>query len=345
MRTPRGPIPTAALSGHGCRVMAAGGGGDGGRAGIVSRSVMSTTVRRVGPEQTRLDPVDWVSTRDGTRVAAYDLGGAGSDLLLVHATGFCAAVLAPMGALLADRHHCWAIDLRAHGRSERPRDGDFRWSGFGDDVASAVDHLGLAHPLAFGHSCGGAALVLAEEDRPGTFDALYCFEPVILADSWPAMAFEDNPMSVGARRRRETFPSAEDAFVNFSVKPPFRDFDPEVLRLYVEEGLEPIPSHEGGDGLAVRLRCRREDEAAIYSHGASHSAFACLGSVACPVVLACGELTDSFGPAFLDAEAARLRRARVEVISGLGHFGPLQDPEAVAGSVRRSFPESDTPEP
>ena len=119
--------------------------------------------------------------------------------------------------------------------------------------------------MGFGHSCGGAAIVLAAEDRPGIFDAMYCFEPVILPEERPATAFEDNPMSVAARRRRETFPSAEDAFVNFSAKPPFRDLDPDVLRLYVEEGLEPIPPDEGGDGLAVRLRCRREDEAAIYA--------------------------------------------------------------------------------
>jgi pimeloyl-ACP methyl ester carboxylesterase len=303
----------------------------------------------VGPDhggaELRLGPAEWVTTGDGTRVAAYDLGGTGRDLLLVHATGFCAAVLAPLAAALAGRYHCWAIDLRAHGRSGPPYDRDFRWSGFADDVMSSLDHLGLEQALAFGHSCGGAAVVLAEETRPGTFAGLYCFEPVILVDDVPASSFQDNPMSAGARRRRDTFPSPDDAFVNFSVKPPFRDLEPEVLRLYVEEGLELVPDDEGGDGLAVRLRCRREDEAAVYAQAASHGAFAGLPGVSCPVTLACGAESDSFGPPFLDAHAARLPHGRVEVLPGLGHFGPLQDPPAVARAVLRAFPGSDTPGP
>jgi pimeloyl-ACP methyl ester carboxylesterase len=307
----------------------------------------SATVPAVGPERRRpeshLDPVAWVTTRDGVRIAAYDFGGAGRDLILLHATGFCAAVLAPLAAQLIDRHHCWAIDLRAHGRSEPPSNADFHWSGFADDVTSTIEQLGLDHPLAFGHSCGGAAVVLAEEARPGTFAALYCFEPVILIEAQPAVAVAQNPLSIGALRRRETFPSAEDAFVNFSVKPPFSELDPEVLRLYVEEALCVIPEAEGGDGRAVRLRCRREDEAAIYAQGASHGAFAGLPAVACPVTLACGAHTDTFGPSYLDIEADRLRQARVEVLPRLGHFGPLEDPVAVGRSVSRGFPESGTP--
>ena len=303
----------------------------------------------VGPERRRpgsnLDPVAWVTAHDGVRIAAYDFGGTGSDLILLHATGFCAAVLAPLAAQLADRHHCWAIDLRAHGRSEPPPNGEFHWSGFADDVASTIEYLGLERPFAFGHSCGGAAVVLAEEARPRTFAALYCFEPVILIEEQPAVHLAGNPLSIGALRRRETFPSAEDAFVNFSVKPPFSKLDPEVLQLYVEEALTVIPEAEGGDGRAVRLRCRREDEAAIYATGASHGAFAGLPGVSCSVTLACGAQTDTFGPSYLDIEAGRLRQARVEVLPGLGHFGPLEDPLAVGQSIRRSFPESDTTGP
>jgi pimeloyl-ACP methyl ester carboxylesterase len=303
----------------------------------------------VGPEprrpESRLEPVTWVTTKDGVRVAAYDFGGVGDDLLLVHATGFCGAVLAPLAAELVHWHHCWAIDLRAHGRSQRPPTGDFRWSGFADDVASTIEHLGLQHPLGLGHSCGGAAIVLAEESSPGTFAALYCYEPVILPADTPGTASEDNPLTGGARRRRATFPSAEDAFVNFSVKSPFCDLDPEVVRLYMEEGLELIPEPEGGDGRAVRLRCRPEDEAAIYAQAAAHGAFARLGSVSCPVTLACGEQTEAFGSSLLAAHAARLGDARVEVLLRLGHFGPLEDPIAVGRSVRHSFPESETPGP
>ena len=286
------------------------------------------------PEQDRC------TTPDGLGIAVYDFGGCGPDLLLAHATGFCAEVFSPLARVLGDRHHCWGLDLRGHGRSDRPGDGNFAWSGFATDVLAVIGHLGLHRPRAFGHSCGGASALLAEEAAPGSFSSLYCFEPVVFpetAGGIGAVLAEDNPLSNGARRRRDTFPSAEDAFVNFASKPPFSDLDPEVLRCYVEAGFEPVPAAEGGDGRSIRLLCRREDEAEIYARGASHGAFGHLHEIGCHVTLGCGEVTDAFGRPFLDADAAQLRHATVEVIPGIGHFGPLQRPDLVGAVVAAAF--------
>ena len=283
-------------------------------------------------------------TPDGLDIAVYDFGGSGDDLLLVHATGFCAEVFGPLARALAPDHHCWGLDLRAHGQSGRPPDGNFAWSRFAVDVLSAIDHLGLERPLAFGHSCGGAALLLAEEARPGTFAALYCFEPVVMDEAGGQGTYQGNPLSAGARRRRETFPSAEDAFVNFSAKPPFAGLDPEVLELYVEAGFERIPPDDGGDGRAIRLRCRRDDEAEIYAHGASHGAFGHLKEIRCHVTLSCGEETDAFGLPFIEADAAQLSRSTVEVVPDVGHFGPLENPGLVATLVHQALkPGAGTP--
>ena len=278
---------------------------------------------------------DRCTTPDGLDLTVYDFGGRGADLLLVHATGFCAEVFVPLARGLGHRFHCWGLDLRAHGRSDRPNDGDFAWTGFCTDVLAVLDHLGLSRPIGFGHSCGGAALLLAEEARPGTFASLYCFEPVVFDLPTTGLAF-GNPMSEAARRRRETFPSAIDAFVNFSSKPPFADLDPEVLECYVESGFETIPFDEGGDGRSIRLRCRRDDEAAIYERGADHDAFGHLSEIACHVTLCCGERTDAFGLSYLQADADQLPSSTVEVIPGVGHFGPMQQPGVLAASVERA---------
>lgn len=276
-------------------------------------------------------------TPDGLGIAAYDFGGRGPDLLLVHATGFCAAPFGPLAHGLADRYHCWGLDLRGHGRSDRPRDGDFAWSGFATDVLTVVDQLGLHRPFGFGHSCGGATVLLSEQARPGLFRSLYCFEPVVMPDAARALIAGSNPLADGARRRRETFPSSEEALANYASKPPYGELDPEALRLYVEAGFAVVPDDEGGDGRVVRLRCRRDDEAATFTAAADHDAFAHLASVGCPVTLCCGELTDAFGPRLMRADAEPMPRARVEVLPGVGHFGPLQHPAAVAESVVQAF--------
>jgi len=285
------------------------------------------------------DPALTCTTPDGVDLAVYDFGGRGTDLLLVHATGFCAGVLLPLARALGADHRCWALDLRGHGHSGRPVDGDFAWSGFATDVLTVVDRLGLDRPVGFGHSCGGASLLLAEQRRHGTFASLYLFEPVVVPDrpAPSAEAVAQNPLAAGARRRRETFLSSQDAFVNFSSKPPFNTLDPDALQRYVEDGFEPVPLDEGGDGYEIRLRCQRDDEAEVYLHGFAHGAYRRLPEVRCPTVFAFGSRTDAFGESAMAADAALVPDASVVAFDGLGHFGPLERPAMVADGVHQAW--------
>jgi pimeloyl-ACP methyl ester carboxylesterase len=290
------------------------------------------------------EPVlDRCTTPDGLAIAVYDFGGKGPDLVLVHATGMCAEPFGPMARALGDHFRCWGLDLRGHGRSERPADGDFAWSGFATDVLAVIDHLGLDHPYGFGHSCGGATLLLAEQARPGLFGSLFLFEPVVMPDAARAVVAASNPLAEGARRRRSEFPSAEVALANYASKPPYAELDPEALRLYVRGGFELVPASEGGDGRAVRLRCRREDEADTFAAAGLHEAFAHLGGVTCPVTFCCGEQTDAFGANLMRADAAPVPDAHVEVLASMGHFGPLQSPRAVAEAVAGAFGPDEDP--
>ncbi|HTZ07554.1 MAG TPA: alpha/beta hydrolase [Acidimicrobiales bacterium] len=265
---------------------------------------------------------------DGVGVAYYDLGGGGPPLLCVHPTGFCGPVLGPLAAHLRPSFHAIAVDERGHGGSDLPPRGDYDWEGFAADVLAVVDHLGLERPYGFGHSSGAAALLLAEEERPGTFAALYCFEPVVYPGDEPLRpSMAGNPLVESALRRREEFPTRDEALANFATKAPFDRLHPDALAAYVDNGFAPRP------GGGIGLRCRREHEAQVYAHAFSHDAFARLGAVRCPVTLACGGETDAFGPELLARFAERLHYPRTVVVPGVGHFGPLEDPAAVAASV------------
>jgi pimeloyl-ACP methyl ester carboxylesterase len=268
---------------------------------------------------------------DGFDVAAWDLGGDGSPILMAHATGFHGLVWRPMASELGD-FHCYSFDERGHGDSSRPPGHSYDWTGFADDALAVVDGFGLERPYGVGHSAGGAALLLAEAARPGTFRALYVYEPVVMPiDGEPEP--HDNPLSAGALRRREFFPSKDEAFANFAAKPPFSALAPDALRAYVDHGFA-----DTDDGQ-VRLKCRPADESQMYRMGSAHRAFSKFPEIQCPVVVACGADSDAFGPALIEMQAARLPHARTEVLTGLGHFGPLQDPAAVAAAVRRAFTE------
>ena len=263
------------------------------------------------------------------RIATYELGGSGPLLLLVHATGFHGMVWAPLAARLARHFRCVSLDLRGHGRSDKDPSGRYAWERFTLDIRASVDALGDVTPYALGHSCGGASVLLTEQAWPGTFRALYCYEPVVMP---PRTGIDlPNALAEGARRRRAAFGSREEALERFRSKPPVADFDPAAARAYVEHGFEDV-----SDGT-VALRCRAEDEARMYEEASRHGAWAALGSIGIPATLACGGPGAHFDEAATRAVAARIPGARTEVFGQLGHFGPLEQPDVVAHAVIAAF--------
>lgn len=268
-------------------------------------------------------------SRDGVELAVHDLGGDGPPLLIAHATGFLAAVYRPMAERLGDRFRCWGIDFRSHGDSAKAD--DLTWPRMAEDALAVVDALGLERPFAFGHSMGGAALTLAELDRPGTFRALYLYEPVLVPlGTFPQGDGDDNPMSAAARRRRPGFPSRDAAYENYAAKPPLNVLHPEALRAYVDDGFADI-------GDVVVLKCTPDDEAETFRGGGRHNGFDRLGELTLPVTVAQGAVPDP-GPGMLaPSQAAAIPGGRHVVLDGLGHFGPVQDPDAVAASVTEAL--------
>ena len=270
-----------------------------------------------------------VNSTDSVELEVHDLGGDGPPVLLVHATGFHGLVWEPLAAHVTGFHR-FSVDMRAHGDSTAPLGRPLDWEGFADDVLAVVDALGLKNPHAVGHSKGGAALLLAEERRPGTFSSIYCWEPVVMPPEIAIGHQPDNPLSNGARRRRPTFASHDEAYENYASKPPFSGLDPVALRAYVDHGF--APTDEG----TVTLKCLPDNEADVYAHGTAHQAFASLGLVRCPVTIAVG-VEDSVPAIFGRPIADALPAGRIESFPELGHFGPLENPRLVAESILRAF--------
>lgn len=275
-----------------------------------------------------LDPVTTIASSDGVKLALYDFGGSGPTALFVHATGFCAATWWPAARRIGDLR-CWAIDVRAHGRSGRPSSGDLSWGRATDDVLAAVAHFGGGPLFGVGHSFGGALLLLAEQRRPGTFDALWCFEPIVIPPDLIGSGAGPDLASIAARRRA-SFASRDAARENFASKPPMNVFTSEALDAYLEGGFDEHP-----DGT-LTLRCAPEDESKVFELGAHNGVWERLGEVRCPVTVARGRLEP--GPAlFAAAVADALPRGRLLDLPQVGHFGPMEAPELIASEIHSAF--------
>ena len=295
-----------------------------------------------------------IASTDGVTVALHDLGGDGPPLLLCHPTGFHGLAWAPVAAALSDVAHCWALDFRGHGDSNLPASGSLDWQGMADDVRAVLDHLGGSgdgRPSGVGHSMGGTALFLTEQAHPGTWSSLWCYEPIVFPRLDEAGAIEvppdgappggrpardlprprQNPLAAASRRRKAVFPNREAALQNYASKPPLDVLDPAALAAYVDHGFRDRP-----DG-SVELKCAPETEARVFESGVGHDAFAGLGAVTCPTVVAASG--DGAPPARVAALVAEgLPNGRLERFPELTHFGPLEAPVVVAASIRASLP-------
>jgi pimeloyl-ACP methyl ester carboxylesterase len=276
-----------------------------------------------------------IESSDGVRIALYELGGPTSRavdpvLLFSHATGLHGRVFEPMASFLNDRFRCVALDLRGHGSSEMPPDAGLAWSGMADDVLAVLRSDGFpTGPLhGIGHSMGGAALVLAAARRPDAFRSLWLYEPVIVPPPEGELLPEgDNPMSEAADRRRDRFDSLDQAYENYRSKPPLNQLHPDALRAYVDGGFSTTPNG------SVTLQCRPSTEAEVFRHAATSGAWETVALLDLPVAVVAGR-PDEIGPgAFAPAIANALPQGTLIQRPLLGHFGPLEDPVAMAKDV------------
>ena len=281
------------------------------------------------PEPVRHAIPNPVRSTDGIDLAVHDLGGRGPALLVSHATGFHGRCYLPMTDALAERFHSVAFDYRGHGDSPHP-DRDVEWLRYGDDavaMASAMRDVFGGPIVAFGHSMGGACLLMAAHRDPTLFSKLVVFEPIVFPPSGIRDPGDESPLVAGARRRRSSFPSFEAAIANYAAKPPLRSFTPAALEAYVRYGFR------SGDDGQVHLKCLPETEAQTFEGGGLHGTWADLHEISTPVLVIAGRV-EPMQPSHIAAGVAeQLPNGTYLELPELDHFAPMTHPDEMAALV------------
>jgi pimeloyl-ACP methyl ester carboxylesterase len=71
-----------------------------------------------------------------------------------------------------------ALDLRGHGQSDTPRNGDYSFAGMAGDIAAVVDSLGLDKFVLVGHSMGGGVALVYAGQHPEQIAGLLLVDPI-----------------------------------------------------------------------------------------------------------------------------------------------------------------------
>jgi pimeloyl-ACP methyl ester carboxylesterase len=132
--------------------------------------------------------------RDGLRLSADEFGDPGDPpVVLLHGGGQTRFAWGTTAPTLADRGwRVLRVDLRGHGESDWPDDGDYGPDAFAGDVRAIAHSLPPPPPILVGASLGGIASILAIGTSP---------EPIarglVLVDVAPKIE-HDGAMRIGA---------------------------------------------------------------------------------------------------------------------------------------------------
>ena len=258
-------------------------------------------------------------------------------VMMSHATGFHGRCFDPVVESLQTDYACTTFDFRGYGDSLLDKDWPVDWQGYCDDALAVARSLKNQNQIiGVGHSMGAAALAMAALIEPELFKALVLFEPII----FPAPIREarttphqPSPLVEGARRRRTTFASRNEAFANYSSKPPMNVFEPRSLRAYVDHGFKDSQNAETNENCVV-LKCHPEHEARTYESGASHETWEQLHLLQVPTWIVAGAVAPMQPSSWSALIANQITNAKFVLWPDVGHFGPMQKPQRLADLVR-----------
>ncbi|MBR0992321.1 alpha/beta hydrolase [Bradyrhizobium japonicum] len=276
-----------------------------------------------------------------TEIAMLQWGESGKPpALLVHGTGFVAAVWEDVARELASSYTVYALDRRGHGASDKP--GAYHFLDYAEDVCGVIDALDLHDVYGIGHSAGATDLLLAANLVPGRFARLFVMEPTVMdprAARTGGLDDESVARVQGTLRRRAEFENADAVFARYRAAPSFADWTETSLQAYVRHGFTTL------DDGRVRLCCTPEIESAIlrpiyeameqvYLGDARGNPFTKLAEIDCPVRVTTAAKSGPIYKEMARRAVALIPRVSTLVFDDAGHCVAQEVPECVVKAVR-----------
>lgn len=256
-------------------------------------------------------------TIGGAELNMREEGDGDVALVFLHYWGGSSRTWVPVMQRLSDRFRCIAFDQRGWGLSDKS--GDYSLSAYADDTRRLIGALGLRRFVLVGHSMGGKiaqmiAQMTAQDDTSGTGHNAGLQGLVLVAPA-PAGAM---PVPEAQREAMlasyQTREGAEQALTVLAGSPLSTEFRLQVIEDTV---------------------CGAPDAKAEWTtRGMIENVARPGASIAVPVSIIVGDRDIVEPEARLrQAVPALAPQARFEVLQGLGHLAPLEDPERVAVAI------------
>ena len=274
-------------------------------------------------------------------IPLIDFGGAGQELVFLHANGYPPECYRPLLSHLAEKYHVTAMVQRPLWSDSKPKEIN-DWIPLSDDLLSFLDADHTRPIVCVGHSMGGIALLRAALREPERFKAVVLLDPVLFPPYfitlWSVMRnFElgrrRHPLVAGARKRRREFDDLGRLYNGYRRRSAFKFMDDEALRAYVE-GIA-CQRDSGGYELCYSA----EWEIRIYLTGIwrDMDIWRGLPELKVPTLIVRGAETDTFWARTGGLVQRKQPGVQIETLEKSTHLVPLERPQEVSNLVQSFF--------
>ena len=240
----------------------------------------------------------------------YTSVGEGPPVVFVHGLGGSGHVWHGVVQAMSQHHHCVTVDLRGHGRSQGR--GKLSMEGWAKDVHRLIAALELPAVTLVGHSLGSLVAQEVARTEPESVDELVLVGGISYFDPATADAYRQRADAVEA----DGMDALVDAWLAGAVSPRSHATQPGMVGLLRELFLRNEPQHYAKScrALADAERVPRDE-------------------IGQPTLIIAGSHDRSTPIAMAEELKRSIPVSRIKVIPGVGHWMPLEDPDAVAAAM------------
>ena len=280
--------------------------------------------------------------RDIPELQRQDVGGAElpflfytggpRQMLFTHATGFLPWLWHPIIENFVPEHSVWAPYICNY-RSCDPHEGGLAWNVVAEDLAALCRAQKIEDHLMVGHSMGATVSAMAVGMYGVKPRAMVLIEPIFLPEQFYEMtpSLEAHPLASKSIKRINHWNSEEEAMSYLKSRSFFSSWDPEILHLYKQFGMEKMTQ---GD---MRLTCTPESEAAMFMGGWCCNPWPLLEKISCPVLVIEGGKSTNIGLVDIQRAVSMLPQGKYESVADAGHLIPMEKPAEITRIVKDFF--------
>jgi pimeloyl-ACP methyl ester carboxylesterase len=248
--------------------------------------------------------------------------GTGPAIIMLHATGFLPWLWHPIARALNQKYSFEIVaPYFCDHRDTDPDKGGFHWVLLAEDLYQMCLKLNLQNLHLIGHSMGAVVATLSHTVNQLPAQTMVLIEPIFLPDPiyQTMITVDQHPLAGKSIRRRNFWKDTDEAYQYLRSKTLFKNWDEEILSLYIQHGMMPQD-----DGLT--LTCSPKREAALFMGGMHHNPWPLLEKVQCPTLIIEGGLSENQHVIDLKKATKMIPDGTYQVVEKAGHLVPMEFP-------------------